>query len=95
MAKPLASTFLHDPDVKALINSIGISVLQESREGKLAGIKSEQPIFLEKTKKELWDMIMRLRHRTIAPAPEKNRKLYAKAQRSKMTGAPAKTRGGS
>ena len=95
LAKPLASTFLHDPDVKALINSIGISVLQESREGKLAGIKSEQPIFLEKTKKELWDMIMRLRHRTIAPAPEKNRKLYAKAQRSKMTGAPAKTRGSS
>lgn len=94
LTKPLASAFLHDPDVKALINSIGISVLRESREGKPAEPKIEKPIFLEKTKKELWDMIMRLRRRTIGPAPDKNRKMYAKAQRSKLIGASAtKTRG--
>jgi pimeloyl-ACP methyl ester carboxylesterase len=84
LAKPSASTFLHDPDVKALINSIGISVLRKSRDGKLADLKSEQPIFLEKTKKELWDMIMRLRRRVVGPSLEKNRKSYAKAQRRKI-----------
>jgi pimeloyl-ACP methyl ester carboxylesterase len=80
LAKPSASTFLHDPDVKALINAIGISVIAEP--------KIEKPIRLEKTKKELWDMIMRLRRRTLVPALEKNSKFYAGAQKNKITKAP-------
>ena len=85
LAKPSASTFLHDPDVKALISAIGISVMRESTEGKLAEPKIEKAISLEKTKKELWDMIMRLRHHGITTAVEKNRKLSAKAPKTKLS----------
>jgi hypothetical protein len=82
LAKPSASTFIHDPDVKALINAIGISVTQDTEP------KIEKPIRLEKTKKELWDMIMRLRRRTLVPALEKNRKFYAEAHKNKLIKAP-------
>ena len=88
LAKPSALTFVHDPDVTALINAIGISVMRESTEVKLAEPKIEKPISLEKTKKELWDMIIRLRRRTLAPGLEKNRKFYAGAQKNKIIEAP-------
>jgi len=78
LAKPSASIFLHDPDVKALINAIGISVIAEP--------KIEKPIRLEKTKKELWDMIMKLR--TLVPALEKSSKFYVEAQKNKITKVP-------
>ena len=85
LAKPSASTFLHDPDIKALIDAMGISVMRESTEGKLAEPKIERQIRLEKTKKELWDMIMRLRRRGISTTVEKSSELRAKAPKTKYS----------
>ena len=89
LAKSSASTFLHDPDIRALINAMGISVMRESTETKLAEPKIEKAISLEKTKKQLWDMILRLRRRTLIPAPEKNRKFYAAAPKNRIAKAPS------
>ena len=82
LRKPSAAAFLEDPQVKEIIKSLRIEfpAAPQPREAKLAKPKVEK---LERRK--LWDTIMRLRRHGIATAVERNRKVRAKAPKTKFS----------
>ena len=82
LRKPSAAAFLEDSQIKEIIKSLRIEfpAAPQPREAELAKPKVEK---LERRK--LWDTIMRLRHHGIAAAVEKNRKVRAKAPKTKFS----------
>jgi pimeloyl-ACP methyl ester carboxylesterase len=85
LAKPSASTFLNDLEVKEIIDAIGISVWPAQPRGrKLAKPKVEKLISLERNRKELWDTIMRLR-RGITTAVEKKGNFVRKPSKTNFS----------
>jgi pimeloyl-ACP methyl ester carboxylesterase len=82
LRKPSASAFLEDPQVKEIIQSLGIRfpAAPQPRGAKLVKPKVEK---LERRK--VWDTVMRLRRRTLVPALEKNGKFRAKAAKTKSS----------
>jgi hypothetical protein len=82
LRKPSAAAFLGDRQVKEIIKSLRIEfpAAPQPREAELAKPKVEK---LERRK--LWDTIMRLRRHGIATAVEKNRKVRAKARKTKFS----------
>jgi pimeloyl-ACP methyl ester carboxylesterase len=89
LTKPSASAFLIDPKVREIIETIGASVLgpRRSREGKLTRPKVKKLMRVDRTKRELWGTIMRLRRRGMVSGVEKTIKSRAEIPKTKSTRA--------
>jgi pimeloyl-ACP methyl ester carboxylesterase len=82
LTKPSAAAFLGDRQVKEIIKSLRIEfpAAPQPREAELAKPKVEK---LERRK--LWDAVMRLRRHGIPTPVEKNRRVRAKAPKTKFS----------